>query len=143
MKRKDPLKILTNQTKANVSFLMMSSPNGTISSNVALSRRKLRKLLFTHYLNVYFAICASQTLQKSSAIQKISGVSLSLRKTLSSVIIAKFFSFFVFIYYKATKNFANYQIFNGLYFIELTLIYIRLVHLTARFIQFIIYFCDF
>ena len=50
MKRKDPLKILTNQTKANVSFLMMSSPNGTISSNVALSRRKLRKLLFTHYL---------------------------------------------------------------------------------------------
>ena len=50
MKRKDPLKILTNQTKANVSFLMMSSPNGTISSNVALNRRKLRKLLFTHYL---------------------------------------------------------------------------------------------
>ena len=49
MKRKDPLKILTNQTKANVSFLMMSSPNGTISSNVALNRRKLRKLLFTHY----------------------------------------------------------------------------------------------
>ena len=51
MKRKDPLKIFTNQTKANVSFLMMSSPNGTISSNVALNRRKLRKLLFTHYLN--------------------------------------------------------------------------------------------
>ena len=50
MKRKDPLKILTNQTKANVSFLMMSSPNGTISSNVALNRSKLRKLLFTHYL---------------------------------------------------------------------------------------------
>ena len=50
MKRKDPLKILTNQTKANVSFLMMSSPNETISSNVALNRRKLRKLLFTHYL---------------------------------------------------------------------------------------------
>ena len=49
MKRKDPLKILTNQTKANVSFLMMSSPNGTISSNVALNHRKLRKLLFTHY----------------------------------------------------------------------------------------------
>ena len=49
MKRKDPLKILTNQTKANVSFLMMNSPNGTISSNVALNRRKLRKLLFTHY----------------------------------------------------------------------------------------------
>ena len=50
MKRKDPLKILTNQTRANVSFLMMSSPNGTISSNVALNRRKLRKLLFTHYI---------------------------------------------------------------------------------------------
>ena len=49
MKRKDPLKILTSQTKANVSFLMMSSPNGTISSNVDLNRRKLRKLLFTHY----------------------------------------------------------------------------------------------
>ena len=31
---------------------MMSSPNGTISSNVALNRRKLRKLLFTHYLVV-------------------------------------------------------------------------------------------
>lgn len=29
---------------------MMSSPNGTISSNVALNRSKLRKLLFTHYL---------------------------------------------------------------------------------------------
>ena len=28
---------------------MMSSPNGTISSNVALNRSKLRKLLFTHY----------------------------------------------------------------------------------------------
>ena len=49
MKRKDPLKILTSQTKANVSFLMMNSPNGTISSNVALNRRKLRKLFFTHY----------------------------------------------------------------------------------------------
>ena len=59
MKRKDPLKILTNQTKANVSFLMMSSQNGTISSNVALNRRKLRKLLFTHYLvgyTVYFSV---------------------------------------------------------------------------------------
>ena len=54
MKRKDPLKILTSQTKANVSFLMMSSPNGTISSNVALNRRKLRKLLFTHYLRLFF-----------------------------------------------------------------------------------------
>ena len=54
MKRKDPLKILTNQTKANVSFLMMSSPNGTISSNVALNRRKLRKLLFTHYIIIDF-----------------------------------------------------------------------------------------
>ena len=52
MKRKDPLKILTSQTKANVSFLMMSSPNGTISSNVDLNRRKLRKLLFTHYITV-------------------------------------------------------------------------------------------
>ena len=52
MKRKDPLKILTNQTKANVSFLMMSSPNGTILSNVALNRSKLRKLLFTHYLTI-------------------------------------------------------------------------------------------
>lgn len=50
MKRKDPLKNLTNQTRANVSFLMMSSPNGTISSNVALNRRKLQKLFFTHYI---------------------------------------------------------------------------------------------
>ena len=41
---------------------------------------------------------------------------------MSSVIIAKFFSFIVFIHYKVTKNFANYQIFNELYFIELTLI---------------------
>ena len=56
MKRKDPLKILTNQTKANVSFLMMSSPNGTISSNVALNRRKLRKLLFTHYISRHYCI---------------------------------------------------------------------------------------
>ena len=54
MKRKDPLKILTNQTKANVSFLMMSSPNGTISSNVALNRSKLRKLLFTHYYITFY-----------------------------------------------------------------------------------------
>lgn len=46
MKRKDPLKILTNQTKANVSFLMMSSPNGTISSNVALNRRKTAEVIF-------------------------------------------------------------------------------------------------
>ena len=45
MKRKDPLKILTNQTKANVSFLMMSSPNGTISSNVALNRRKTTEVI--------------------------------------------------------------------------------------------------
>mgnify|MGYP002726106169 FL=1 len=50
MKRKDPLKNLTNQTRANVSFLMMSSPKGTISSNVALNRRKLQKLFFTHYI---------------------------------------------------------------------------------------------
>ena len=49
---------------------------------------------------------------------------------LSSVIIAKFFSFIVFIHYKVfhfvqgnSYNFANYQIFNELYFIELTLIY--------------------
>ena len=41
---------------------------------------------------------------------------------MSSVIIAKFFSFIVFIHYKVTKNFANYQIFNELYFVELTLI---------------------
>lgn len=33
------------------------------------------------------------------------------------------FSFIVFIHYKVTKNFANYQIFNVLYSIELTLIY--------------------
>lgn len=54
MKRKDPLKNLTNQTRANVSFLMMSSPNGTISSNVAINRRKLRKLFFTHYITRIF-----------------------------------------------------------------------------------------
>ena len=79
--------------------------------DMRLSRWYLR---FLSALNVYFAICASKTLQKSSAIQKIS-------VTLSSVIIAKFFSFIVFIQYKVTKNFANYQIFNELYFIELTL----------------------
>ena len=79
--------------------------------DMRLSRWYLR---FLSALNVYFAICASKTLQKSSAIQKIS-------VTLSSVIIAKFFSFIVFIHYKVTKNFANYRIFNELYFIELTL----------------------
>ena len=47
-------------------------------------------------LNVYFAICTSKILQKSSAIQKIS-------VTLSPVIIAKFFSFIVLIHYKVTK----------------------------------------
>ena len=82
----------------------------------AFDMRLLRWYLrFPSDLNVYFAICASKTLQKSSAIQKIS-------VTLSSVIIAKFFSFIVFIHYKVTKNFANYPIFNELYFIELTLI---------------------
>ena len=64
MKRKDPLKILTSQTKANVSFLMMSSPNGTISSNVDLNRRKLRKLLFTHYFigMVHFSLKSYQVI---------------------------------------------------------------------------------
>lgn len=56
MKRKDPLKNLTNQTRANVSFLMMSSPNGTISSNVALNRRKLRKLFFYTLHNPDFCL---------------------------------------------------------------------------------------
>ena len=51
MKRKDPLKNLTNQTKANVSFLMMSSPNGTISSNVALNRRKTTEVIIYTLLN--------------------------------------------------------------------------------------------
>ena len=68
MKRKDPLKILTSQTKANVSFLMMSSPNGTISSNVDLNRRKLRKLLFTHYywliIRKFYINLQTQKLQK-------------------------------------------------------------------------------
>src|SRR5574344_999043 len=82
--------------------------------DIRLSRWYLR---FPTALNVYFAICASKTLQKSSATQKISVI-------LSSVIIAKFFCFIVFIHYKVTKNFANYQIFNELYFIELTLIYL-------------------
>src|SRR5574344_1197205 len=79
--------------------------------DIRLSRWYLR---FPTALNVYFAICASKTLQKSSATQKIS-------VTLSSVIIAKFFCFIVFFHYKVTKNFADYQIFNELYFIELTL----------------------
>src|SRR5574344_1656716 len=79
--------------------------------DIRLSRWYLR---LPTALNVYFAICASKTLQKSSATQKIS-------LTLSSVIIAKFFCFIVFFHYKVTKNFADYQIFNELYFIELTL----------------------
>lgn len=56
MKRKATLKNLTNQTRANVSFLMMSSPNGTISSNVALNRRKLRKLFFYTLHNLDFCL---------------------------------------------------------------------------------------
>ena len=55
-------------------------------------------------------------MQKSSAIQKISVI-------LSSEIIEEFFGFIVFIHYKGTKNSANYQIFNELNFIELTLTY--------------------
>lgn len=47
MKRKAPLKNLTNQTRANVSFLMMSSPNGTISSNVALNRKTAEVIFYT------------------------------------------------------------------------------------------------
>lgn len=73
MKRKDPLKNLTNQTRANVSFLMMSSPNGTISSNVALNRRKLQKLFFTHYIIgflsnfscIFFCICFPQMYEEA------------------------------------------------------------------------------
>ena len=72
MKRKDPLKILTNQTKANVSFLMMSSPNGTISSNVALSRRKLRKLLFTHYINNIIPPTIGKNTRRMSSKDKLS-----------------------------------------------------------------------
>ena len=68
---------------------------------------------FLSALNVYFAISASKTLQKSSAIQKISVI-------LSSVIIAEFFGFIVFIHYKVTENSTNYQVFNELNFIELT-----------------------
>lgn len=49
MKRKAPLKNLTNQTRANVSFLMMSSPNGTISSNVALNRKTAEVIFYTLY----------------------------------------------------------------------------------------------
>lgn len=73
MKRKDPLKNLTNQTRANVSFLMMSSPNGTISSNVALNRRKLQKLFFTHYIIrilsnfscIFFCFCFPQMYEEA------------------------------------------------------------------------------
>ena len=68
MKQKDALKILTNQTKANVSFLRMTSPNGTISSNLALSRRKLRKLLFTHYYELLFNSPLIQSLTVFSGI---------------------------------------------------------------------------
>ena len=42
---------------------MMNSPNGTISSNVALNRRKLRKLLFTHYEVFIFKRFRGRSLQ--------------------------------------------------------------------------------
>ena len=77
------------------------------------SRWYLRfKLLFM----VYFSIWASKTLQKSSAIQKIS-------VTLSSVIIAIIVcKLLIFQHLKVTTIFANHQIFRHLYFVELTLI---------------------
>ena len=49
MKRKDPLKNLTNQRRADVSSLMMNSLNGTISSD-ALNRRFSAEVFFEHYL---------------------------------------------------------------------------------------------
>ena len=76
MKRKDPLKILTNQTKANVSFLMMSSPNGTISSNVALNRSKLRKLLFTHYSTTDSTLSLQKNATQSHKLQNNQGKSM-------------------------------------------------------------------
>ncbi len=45
MKRKDPLKNLTNQRRADVSSLMMNSLNGTISSKT-LSRRISTGVIF-------------------------------------------------------------------------------------------------
>ena len=54
-------------------------------------------LRFLSALNEYFAICASKTLQKSSAIQKKS-------VNLSSEIIAESYSFAVFIHYKVFRK---------------------------------------
>ena len=45
MKRKDPLKNLTNQRRADVSPLMINYLNGTISSN-ALDRRFSAEVIF-------------------------------------------------------------------------------------------------
>lgn len=45
MKRKDPLKNLTNQRRADVSSLMMNSLNGIISSD-ALDRRFSAEVIF-------------------------------------------------------------------------------------------------
>lgn len=47
---KSPIEESYESNKSKRIILMMSSPNGTISSNVALNRRKLRKLFFTHYI---------------------------------------------------------------------------------------------
>ncbi len=45
MRRKDPLRNLTNQRKADVSYLMMNCPNGTISSD-ALNRSISAEVIF-------------------------------------------------------------------------------------------------
>lgn len=54
MKRKDPLKNLMNQRRADVSYLMMNCRNGTISSD-ALNRRISAEVIFLTLLNCRFS----------------------------------------------------------------------------------------
>ena len=53
---------------------MMSSPNGTISSNVALNRRKLRKLLFTHYLISSISLILDKAIEEKKYWQVVSDI---------------------------------------------------------------------
>ena len=54
MKRKDPLKNLTNRRRADVSSLMMNSLNG-LSHQMLLNAGFLRKLFFEHYVKLCIA----------------------------------------------------------------------------------------
>ena len=65
---------------------------------------------------------ASKNLQKSSAIQNNSGVSLNEVKNFVLGDHSDYcLQFFVFEHYKVTTIFANHQIIKHLYFVELTL----------------------